>query len=176
MSSGTATVMLLVPIIVWAVVLQLWLVSFCYRKRKPVLARIGLVALIVPGLFIVPLVGAIRLARPSSSWAVLHYGDEFMGRAARRYPDDHEVAMGFSLPREQRTLWEKLLVAGTIVTALFLILVFAGTEYSGPASIIMLTQVTAVAGLAEVELTAKPYLGRSVPASLPASDSVRALR
>ncbi len=175
MSSGTATVLLFVPLIAWSIITQLWLVSICHRKNKPTLARIGLVGLVVPGLFVFPLVGAARLAPPSSGWAVLHYGDDFMGRSARRYPDDHDVAVGFSLPKEDRTTWEKLIVAALILTALWLILLFGRTDYTGLASVVMLAQFTAIAWLAEVELTSKPYSARSVPAQAPDPEPVPAL-
>jgi hypothetical protein len=174
MSSGTAIVLLVIPIVAWSIITQLWLVSICYRKHRTTLARIGLVGLVIPGLFVFPLVGAARLAPPSSSWAVLHYGDEFMGRSARRYPDDHDVAIGFSLPKETVTTWEKLIIAALVLTALGLIVLFGRTDYTGLASVIMLVQITVVAWLAEVELTAKPYVSRSVPATTPDPESVPA--
>ena len=175
MSPGTATVLLIIPIVVWAIVTQLWLVSICYRKNKPTLARIGLAGLVVPGLFVFPLVGAARLAPPSSGWAVLHYGDEFMGRSARRYPDDHDVAVGFSLPREKRTTWEKVIVGAMVLTAIGLITLFDRTDFAGSAAAIMLVEFTAVAWLAEVELTAKPYSARNVPATAPDPEPIPAI-
>ena len=175
MSSGTATVLLFVPIVAWSIIMQLWLVSICYRKHKPTLARLGLLGLVVPGLFVFPLVGAARLAPPSSGWAVLHYGDEFMGRSARRYPDDHDVAVGFSLPKEDRTTWERMIVAGLALTAIGLIVLSGQSDFGGLATSIMLVQVTAVAWLAEVELTSRPYSARSLPATAPDPDPVPAL-
>jgi hypothetical protein len=157
MSSGTATILLFIPIVAWAYVAQIWLISICRRKHKPVLAKVGWFGLIVPGLFVFPLVGAARLAPPSSQWAVMHYGDEFLGRAARRYPDDHDVMHFFSLPRPDRTLWEKVMITGLIATALALVLLFGETNYTGLASVCMLGELVAITWLAEVELTARPY-------------------
>jgi len=167
MSTGVATVLLFVPIVLWSVVTQLWLVSICYRKKKQTLARIGLVGLVVPGLFIAPLVGASRLATPSSNWAVLHYGDEFMGRAARRFPNDHDVAIRFSLPKHSRTTWEKLIVGGLAVTAMSLVVLFGRADFTGYVSIALLGQLAAIASLAEVELSALAYSGRSATSPTP---------
>ena len=167
MSSGAATVLLFLPIVIWAVVIELWLVSICYRKKKPRLARLGLIGLVVPGFFVFALVGASRLATPSSNWAVMHYGDDFMGRSARRFPNDDDIAIGFSLPKTQRALWEKLIVAGLAATAVFLILLVGKTDYTGVASMLMLAELGALTWLAEVELTAKPYSPMTVSATSP---------
>jgi hypothetical protein len=172
MSSGTATVLLFVPIVVWAYVTQVWLISICRRKRKPVLARLGWIGLVVPGLFVFPLVGASRLAKPSSQWAVLHYGDDFLGLAARRYPDDHDVMHFFSLPRPDRTVWEKTMIAGLIATAAALVLLFGETDYAGLAAVCMLGELVAITWLAEVELTAKPYSRRGIRVESPEPEPV----
>jgi len=167
MSSGAATVILFIPVVLWAIVVQLWLVSVCYRKGRSTAARLGLAGLVVPGLFVFSLVGAARLAPPSSNWATMHYGDSFMGRAARRFPDDHDVAIGFSLPRVERSPWERVIVGGLIATVVIMVALFNRTDHTGVVSILLLIDLTMVSWLAEVELTARAYTSRTVPATVP---------
>ena len=143
--------------------MQLWLISICHRKQRPTLARIGYVGLIVPGLFVFPLIGAIRLAPPSSNWAAMHYRDRLMGASARRYPDDHDVAVGFSLPRPARTTWERLIMIGMVATGLVFVTVFPQSSEATAFSLITLAQLTIISWLAEVELAAKPYSRQFAP-------------
>lgn len=175
MTFDTATVVSLIPIVAWSLVIQLWLISICHRKKRATLARIGYVGLVVPGLFVVPLVGASRLATPSSNWAAMHYRDDLMGRAARRFPDDHDSAMGFWLPKTNRTLWERLIIVGMALTGLVFIVIFAQTDWATTFSMVTIAQLTVVSWLAEVELAAKPYSGRSAPVASPAPRPVGAL-
>ncbi len=176
MSSGLASVLLVISIGIWAVVIQLWLVSICYRKKKPVFARLGLIGLVVPGLFVFPLVGASRLAPPSSPWAALHYGDRFLGRSARRYPDDHDVAVGFTLPRERRTMWENIIGVALVATLIALVVLIDQANYAALGAGALLAEITVISWLAEVELSGRPYSARSIPATAPDPEPVPAGR
>jgi hypothetical protein len=174
MSWDAQTVVSLVPIVGWSLVIQLWLISICHRKRRHTLARIGYVGLVVPGLFVFPLVGAIRLAPPSSRWAVMHYRDDLIGESARRYPDDHDVAVGFWLPKPERTTWENLILTGMVFTGLVFIAFFRQTDWATTLALVTLAQLTCVSWLAEVELAAKPYTVRHRTPAAPTPQPVQA--
>ncbi len=69
----------------WTVAVAVWVVTVCDRKGKGRFAALGLVGLVIPGLWLFALVGAVRIARPSSVWAVQRYGPEMMEQARNRY-------------------------------------------------------------------------------------------
>jgi hypothetical protein len=62
---------------------------FCWMKGKRVFAVIGVIMLFVPGMSLFPVIGAIRVARPNSTWARKYYGPEKMKIARERFPKDH---------------------------------------------------------------------------------------
>ena len=90
-----------------------------------------------------------------------------MGRAARRFADDDETAWSFTVPKPGRRLWEYLAIGGLIVSVLTMILLIGQTDIAGYAGLVMLLLLAAVAWLAEVELTAKPYTSRVAPDTVP---------
>jgi hypothetical protein len=57
-------------------------------KGKRVFATIGVILLFVPGLSLLPVIGAIRIARPNSTWARKYYGQAKMQIARARFPKD----------------------------------------------------------------------------------------
>jgi hypothetical protein len=69
----------------WTVAVAVWVISVCDRKGKRRFAALGLAGLVVPGLWLFALVGAMRVARPSSIWALQRYGPEMMDQARDRY-------------------------------------------------------------------------------------------
>jgi hypothetical protein len=87
-----------VSILWFAVIWYALCVLICALKDKWVFFALGLVAILLtlgsvsnpvgrPGVFVsfFPIIGAIRLAKPNSSWAKKYYGDVKMGIAARRF-------------------------------------------------------------------------------------------
>lgn len=63
----------------------------CFQKGKTVLGWTGVVGLLPPLTLILgwfPVVGALRTARPSSSWARKRYGPAQMATAQSRFPND----------------------------------------------------------------------------------------
>lgn len=65
----------------------------CFRKGKPVFGALGLISIPIP-LFIgwFAVVGAIRLAKPSSRWALDRYDPHKMAAARHRFPEDEALA------------------------------------------------------------------------------------
>jgi uncharacterized membrane protein YjjP (DUF1212 family) len=61
---------------------------FSWMKGKRVFAVIGIIMLFVPGISLLPVIGAIRVARPNSTWARKYYGPEKMQIACARFPKD----------------------------------------------------------------------------------------
>jgi hypothetical protein len=78
------------PTSIWGTVLAVALVAglafACFAKGRVVL---GVIGLFVP---VVALVGALRLARPSSLWAAWRYDEDKERRAAARFADDRPLA------------------------------------------------------------------------------------
>jgi len=64
-----------------ALAINIALVVTCFMKGKYIFGVIG----IFSGLF--SLIGAIRLAKPNSSWARDRYNDAKMAASGARYPD-----------------------------------------------------------------------------------------
>jgi high-affinity Fe2+/Pb2+ permease len=63
-------------------------VVLSWMKGKRVFAVIGIIMLFVPGMSLLPVIGAIRVARPNSTWARKYYGPEKMQIARARFPKD----------------------------------------------------------------------------------------
>ncbi len=63
-------------------------VVLSWMKGKRVFAVIGIIMLFVPGMSLLPVIGAIRVARPTSTWARKYYGPEKMQIARKRFPKD----------------------------------------------------------------------------------------
>lgn len=61
---------------------------FSWIKGKRVFAVIGVITLFVPGMSLLPVIGAIRIARPNSTWARKYYGPKKMQIARIRFPKD----------------------------------------------------------------------------------------
>lgn len=74
------------------VVIKAFVSYVCFRKGKPVFGALGLISIPIP-LFIgwFAVVGAIRLAKPSSSWASDRYDQRKMAAARLRFPDEGEA-------------------------------------------------------------------------------------
>jgi hypothetical protein len=64
-------------------------IVFSWMKGTRVFATIGIVLLFVPGMSLLPVIGAIRIARPNSTWARKYYGPQKMLIAHKRFPKDH---------------------------------------------------------------------------------------
>ena len=77
---GGAAAIVVVLVIVG--VLVIWPVVVCFMKGKPGMAILGL-------LVFTPIawIGALRLAKPTSSWAKKRYGPAQMEEAERRFGD-----------------------------------------------------------------------------------------
>ena len=86
MESATDIAVLL--IILGALVLYVSAIVVCFRKGKPGFGSLGIAGVFVPFLGWFPIVGAFRLAKPSSTWARSRYGPEQMTLAAMRFPED----------------------------------------------------------------------------------------
>jgi hypothetical protein len=69
-----------------AAVAYLVSIVICALKDKPVFTAIGCIAVVMPGVSVWPIVGAIRLAKPHSSWARRYYGEDKMRLAVLRFP------------------------------------------------------------------------------------------
>ena len=71
----------------------LWLIFYaaaiiiCFQKGKKGFGWMGIFGFLVPVLWVLVVVGAIRLAFPDSRWARERYGPEKMARAEERWPD-----------------------------------------------------------------------------------------
>lgn len=81
-----ATIGILVRTI--GILLEAWAIATCFQKGKRVYGALGAVGLLVPGLGLFAFVGALRLAKPSSPFAVKRYSRQEMDEAIRRYPED----------------------------------------------------------------------------------------
>ena len=57
----------------------------CFLKGKPVFGILGVLALLFGGFSLWPLIGACRIAKPTSWWARKKYGPEKMDIAHRRF-------------------------------------------------------------------------------------------
>jgi hypothetical protein len=77
MDSGLIVLLALAALVVYAV-----LAYVCVMKGKGLMA---LFAFFIVGGWVVMLVGAVRLAKPDSRWAVDHYDEEKMKRAQQRF-------------------------------------------------------------------------------------------
>jgi len=84
--SAAYTVVLL--IVLGAVGLYVSAIVVCFRKGKPGFGWLGIAGVFVPFLGWFPIVGAFRLAKPTSPWAQSRYGSEQMTLAAIRFPDE----------------------------------------------------------------------------------------
>lgn len=60
----------------------------CFQKGKQVFGVLGIVGLLIPPLVWFAIVGSVRLAKPSSPWAVRRYHGDKMERSRERFPDD----------------------------------------------------------------------------------------
>ena len=68
--------------------LYVWAVVVCFQKGKSGFGMLGIAAVIVPFVGWLPIVGALRLAKPSSRWARDRYGLDKTARAWARFPND----------------------------------------------------------------------------------------
>jgi hypothetical protein len=70
--------------------LAAWIAALiiCGMKGKAVFVAIGVILLFAPGLSLLPVIGAIRIARPNSTWARKYYGPKKMQIACARFPKD----------------------------------------------------------------------------------------
>jgi hypothetical protein len=59
----------------------------CWQKGRRRLFWVGWLGFFVPGVGLCHLVGALRLARPDSSWALNRYGPEKLARSHARFTD-----------------------------------------------------------------------------------------
>ncbi len=57
----------------------------CFRKERVILALVGLAGIIYPILAVFAIVGASRLGKPNSPWALRHYPPETLQVAAQRH-------------------------------------------------------------------------------------------
>jgi hypothetical protein len=63
-------------------------VIFSWMKGKRVFATIGIILLFVPGMSLWPVIGAIRIAKPNSTWARKYYDERKMQIARSRFPKE----------------------------------------------------------------------------------------
>lgn len=81
--------------------LLIWATVVCVQKGKGMLL---LFALLVGG-WVVVFVGAIRLAKPTSRWAVKRYNGEKMARAVERFADEADVLVAQEDRATIETAW-----------------------------------------------------------------------
>jgi hypothetical protein len=76
-----------IAILCVAVILMVNVYTFvvCWQKGRQTLFLLGCIGLIVPLLGICHWIGALRLARPDSSWAQRRYDEAKMNRAYDRF-------------------------------------------------------------------------------------------
>jgi hypothetical protein len=55
-------------------------------KGKPFMVVMGILTLGMPAFSLWPVIGAIRIAKPNSTWARKYYGEEKMQIALTRFP------------------------------------------------------------------------------------------
>jgi hypothetical protein len=58
----------------------------CGMKGKPVFVVLGIVLLFMPAMSLWPIIGAVRIAKPTSTWARRYYGSDKMAIAWTRFP------------------------------------------------------------------------------------------
>jgi hypothetical protein len=69
-----------------ALSLYVWSVVICFLKGKPVFGTLGILALFVGGFSLWAIIGASRIAKPTSWWARKKYSPEKMKIANQRFP------------------------------------------------------------------------------------------
>jgi hypothetical protein len=77
----------------WAVIiggigLQIWAIVVCFQKGKQTFGALGIAGFLFPGASWFAIVGALRIGKPSSSWAQRRYDPQKMATAVQRFPDD----------------------------------------------------------------------------------------
>jgi hypothetical protein len=60
-------------------------IVICGLKDKPFFVVMGVLTLIMPAFSLWPVIGAIRIAKPNSTWARKYYGEEKMQIARARF-------------------------------------------------------------------------------------------
>lgn len=65
--------------------LYIWAIIVCFMKGKPIFALLSIVSAFIPFVGWLPIIGALRIAKPESRWARKKYGPEKMDIAHRRF-------------------------------------------------------------------------------------------
>jgi len=64
------------------------IIYVCFEKGKSGYGWLGMLGFFFPVLFVFPIVGVARIAKPSSDYATSNYHEGKMGIAVERFPDD----------------------------------------------------------------------------------------
>jgi hypothetical protein len=67
-------------------------IIICALKDKPFFTALGIIFLLQPAISWLPVVGAIRIAKPTSSWAFRYYDEDKMKIARERFPAKYAAA------------------------------------------------------------------------------------